>query len=290
LLITTMAALGLAPPDPSLAVIRVDALETTLTKLNITQITAAQLLDAVKKEEKISSPPQAPSGRERTKALLIHVKNTPSGQYMQMPPYKSTFTMEPVNDRSNVDKERRSRLRDLAKKDFPGGKIPDPYTSAWLNVMDGAAMRDLPFIQATIRVSPYAWPDGTPKPVQAFQDIWVLWDTGAQVSQILSTQLHDNIKKDEHGVVQSSGFAVANVKFHGVEKEIEANIAFRPNMPNNTTFIILGQQTLLNSLQYQIQTTVINPTLSTSNPYAYGQIDLTCYRDPVTHNAPLVPL
>lgn len=66
-----MAALGLAPPDPSLAVIRVDALETTLTKLNITQITAAQLLDAVKKEEKISSPPQAPSGRERTKALLI---------------------------------------------------------------------------------------------------------------------------------------------------------------------------------------------------------------------------
>ena len=60
--------------------------------------------------------------------------------------------MEPVNDRSNVDEERRSRLRDLAKKDFPGGKIPDPYTSAWLNVMDGAAMRDLPFIQATIRL------------------------------------------------------------------------------------------------------------------------------------------
>lgn len=64
-----MAALGLAPPDPSLAVIRVDALETALTKLNITWITTAQLLDAVKKEEKIPSPP--PSGRERTKALLI---------------------------------------------------------------------------------------------------------------------------------------------------------------------------------------------------------------------------
>ena len=99
----------------------------------------------------------------------------------------------------------------------------------------------------------------------------MLWDTGAQVSQILSTQLHDNIKKDEHGVVQSSCFAVANVKyvqllkllihvrlwnlliifpprFHGVEKEIEANIAFRPNMPNNTTFIILGQQ--VSAMQY----------------------------------------
>jgi hypothetical protein len=62
-----MAALGLAPPDPSLAVICIDALETALTKLNITRITAAQLLDAVKKEEKVPSPP----GRERTKALLM---------------------------------------------------------------------------------------------------------------------------------------------------------------------------------------------------------------------------
>jgi len=66
-----MAALGLAPPDPSLVVIRVDALETALTKLNITQITAAQLLDAVKKEEKIPSPPPSSSGHERTKALLM---------------------------------------------------------------------------------------------------------------------------------------------------------------------------------------------------------------------------
>jgi hypothetical protein len=64
-----MAALGLAPPDPSLAVIRIDALEAALTKLNITRITAAQLLDAVKNEEKI--PPLPPSGRERTKALLM---------------------------------------------------------------------------------------------------------------------------------------------------------------------------------------------------------------------------
>lgn len=63
-------ALGLAPPDPSLAVIRVDALEAALAKLNITQITAAQLLDAVKKEEKIPAPPPSSSGRERTKALL----------------------------------------------------------------------------------------------------------------------------------------------------------------------------------------------------------------------------
>lgn len=129
-------------------------------------------------------------------------------------------------------------------------------------------MRDLPFIQATIRISPYEWPDGTPEQVQTFQDIWVLWDAGAQVSQILSTQLHDDIKKDENGIVQPSGLAVAKVKyvqlvihvrlwklliifpprFPGVQQEIKANIAFRPNMPNNTTFIILGQQ--VSAMQY----------------------------------------
>lgn len=171
--------------------------------------------------------------------------------------------MEPVNEGSNADKGRRARLYDLVKKDFPGGKIPDPCTAAWLNLVGGAEMRDLPFIQATIHISPYEWPDGTPEPVQTFQDIWVLWDTGrAQVSQILSTQPHDNIKKDEDGVFQPSGFAVAKVKyvqllihvrlwklliifpprFPGVQQEIEVNSAFRPNMPNNTTFIILGQQ------------------------------------------------
>ena len=176
--------------------------------------------------------------------------------------------MEPVNDRSNADKGRRARLRDLAKKDFPGGKIPDPYTAVWLNLIGDESTRDLPFIQATIRISPYDWPDGTPEPVQTFQDVWVLWDTGAHVSQILSSQLHDNIKKDENGVVQLSGFAAAKVmyvqllihvrlwklliisphRFPGVQHEIESNIAFRQNMPNNTTFIILGQQ--VSAMQY----------------------------------------
>lgn len=45
-------------------------------------------------------------------------------------PYKSTFSMEPVNDRSDADKERRARLHDIAMKAFPDGKIPDPYTVA----------------------------------------------------------------------------------------------------------------------------------------------------------------
>lgn len=230
--------------------------------------------------------------------------------------------MEPVNDRSNADKGRRARLRNLAKKDFPGGKIHDPYTAAWLNLIGGAEIRDL---QATIRISPYEWPDGAPEPMQTFQDIWVLWDTGAQVSQILSTQLHDNIKEDENGAVQLSGFAVAKVKyvqllihvrlwklliifpprFPGVQQEIEANIALRPNMPNNTTFIILGQQ--VSAMQYNASRSRSNtlpsillrhcstPSCTRSkqpSPYKiHGDLySLVYYRDPVTPDAPLVPL
>ena len=63
-----MAALGThTPPDPEYAVIRVDALEAAFANLNITGITAAQLLDAVKKEEKTLPPP--PFGHEQTNAL-----------------------------------------------------------------------------------------------------------------------------------------------------------------------------------------------------------------------------
>jgi len=171
-------------------------------------------------------------------------------------------------------------------------RVARSLTTAWPNLIGGAEMRDLPFIRATIRISPYEWPLGTPEPVQTFRDIWVLQDTAAQVSQILSTQLHDNIKKDENGVVQPSGFAVAKVKyvrllihvrlwslliifpprFPGVQQEIEANIAFRPNMPNNTTFIILGQQ--VSAMQYNAsrsRSDTLPPTLlrhcSTPVPY-----------------------
>ena len=59
---------SLASPDRSFAVIRVDALEAALANLNITGITASQLLDAVKKEEKTPPPPL--TGRERRKAML----------------------------------------------------------------------------------------------------------------------------------------------------------------------------------------------------------------------------
>src|SRR5216684_2230941 len=75
-------------------------------------------------------------------------------------------------------------------------------------------------------------------------------------------------RKTKTALFNPAGFAVANVKyvqllihvrlwnlliifpprFPGVQQEIQANIAFRPNMPNNTTFITLGQQ--VSAMQY----------------------------------------
>jgi hypothetical protein len=88
----------------------------------------------------------------------------------------------------------------------------------------------------------------------------VLWDTGAEVSHILSSLLKDDIKRDELGAVQDMGFATATIRyeqlmnpsfpssdlsfrFTGVEvpHKVESNIMFRPELPNNTTFVILGQ-------------------------------------------------
>ena len=121
--------------------------------------------------------------------------------------YKSTFSI----GSDDAGKALRFKLRDIARKAFPDGKIPDPYTTGWLTLDD--AERDLPFIQATVTVSPYEWPDGTPEPAQTFRDVRVLWDTGAQVSQILSSELRDDIKIDGNGVVQTSGFAAAKIKY-----------------------------------------------------------------------------
>ena len=59
-----------APPASDLVVIHVSALEAALKRLDITGITAAQLLDAVKEEERNRSKlPPAPSGLKRTGAL-----------------------------------------------------------------------------------------------------------------------------------------------------------------------------------------------------------------------------
>lgn len=130
--------------------------------------------------------------------------------HWSIPPYESTLTWRPISD---SEKARRLKLRDLTRKDFPDGKIPDPYASTWLNLSGDSSTAKLPFIQATITVSPQDWPYDTHPPEQTFQNVWALWDTGVQVSQILSSRLDDAVKRDENGDVQPSGYATAKVMY-----------------------------------------------------------------------------
>ena len=109
-------------------VIHVNALEAALANLNITDISAAQLITAVKKEEKNLSISRPESERKCLSFILcklhlcnglcivpkIHCSQDPGS----FPPYESTFTMEPVE---NDERVRLLKLRDLVRKDFPGG-------------------------------------------------------------------------------------------------------------------------------------------------------------------------
>lgn len=54
------------------------------------------------------------------------------------------------------------------------------------------------------RLGHHEWPHDHPALVQTFQSVWTLWD-GAQVGQILSSRLDDDVKRGENGDVQNSG-------------------------------------------------------------------------------------
>jgi hypothetical protein len=87
-------------------------------------------------------------GRRTQKVLLPD--NT---QYRSIPPYKSTFIKNPSTIVDAKTRERRRRLFTLANEAFPDGRIPDPYTSVWLNEFDDGSMKDLPSIRATLVIT-----------------------------------------------------------------------------------------------------------------------------------------
>ena len=75
-----------------------------------------------------------------------------------IPPYESTLTWLQWSPISDSEKARRLELHNLTRKNCPDGKIPDPYATTWLNLSGNSSTAKLPFIQATITVSPQDWP------------------------------------------------------------------------------------------------------------------------------------
>ncbi|KIY48121.1 hypothetical protein FISHEDRAFT_59164 [Fistulina hepatica ATCC 64428] len=145
---------SLPPVPPSdLAVVHVDDLAAALLKLGITNVSATTLLDTAK-QKSVSKQKLPHTTAERCKGL-VKLASRPDDTTRSVPPYKSVFVQHPSNPVSSdpKSKERRRRLRALAQETLPDGKMPDPYTSVWINEY-GSADRDLPFVPATIVVTP----------------------------------------------------------------------------------------------------------------------------------------
>ncbi|KAF8802287.1 hypothetical protein BYT27DRAFT_7308284 [Phlegmacium glaucopus] len=171
--------------------------------------------------------------------------------------------------------ERRHHLLELTRQTFPDGRVPDPFTN-WLSLsQDGAADR-LPFIWALCIVITSTTGHNSKQSV--FENVWCLWDTGAQTSIILTSLLDPAVRNN-----QDEGFAIMDISFLHTNQIVNSVICFHPTLPNDATFIILGQHGLLNHLQYQIQPASLNPQLSQLFPQAYGLISLISWYDPVSN-------
>jgi len=120
-------------------------------------------------------------------------------------------------------------------------------------------------------------------PQSVFENVWCLWDTGAQTSFVVTSQLDATVRDN-----QTEGNTIMDINFSNVNQTIGSVLHFRPQLPNGVTFIILGQHALLNRLQYQVQPVSINSQLLQLFPQAYGQIDLVTWCDP--DGDALVPL
>jgi hypothetical protein len=100
-------------------------------------------------------------------------------------------------------KERRRRLLELTKQSFPDGKVPDPFSLTWLTL----SRNRLPFILAS-RIVVTSATDTSDHPPQAiFENVPCIWDTGAQVSSILASQLDAAVRGN-----QTEGNAIMDIK------------------------------------------------------------------------------
>ncbi|KZT10090.1 uncharacterized protein LAESUDRAFT_748017 [Laetiporus sulphureus 93-53] len=191
--------LSLPPVPPSdLAVVHVDALTAALLKLGITNVSATTLLDTAKQESASKQKPHTTA--ERRKALVK----------LRLPLYKwrpgrTTALLARTPKQAGI--VRPEIKKDGAacvlshKRPFPMVKCPI-YTSVWINEYGGAD-RDLPFVHATIVVTPLDDNSDHPpeqsilhtqQPTRAAYSRWSNIGTGNYVNQVLLNRVQYTIQ------------------------------------------------------------------------------------------------
>ncbi|KAJ7654308.1 hypothetical protein B0H17DRAFT_1146804 [Mycena rosella] len=226
------------PLADSLQVVQISSLAAALAKLNI-EIPVEDVVKAVHREDeakRATSSAQATQRRAALSKLALYPTKQSTGLHMTT---VSKFIPKPTTP-TNVDplaKERRRRLVELTKDSFPDGKVPDPFTLSWLALSQDVAANKLPFILASRIVVTSATDMSDNPPENIFEDVWCLWDSGAQTSFILTSQLHSAVRD-----YQDEGSAL---------------------MDTRST----------QSHPISIQPVLINPQLTTQFSQAYGQIE-----------------
>jgi hypothetical protein len=215
------------------------------------------------------------AAREHRRKILELTKATfPDGVPMRYtgPTHISTSQAEDTKFTGNATevaaRERRRKILELAKAAFPDG-VPMPYF-----LTPARHQQDyLPFIQASLRISK---DDADDTLCDFYSDVWCLWDTGAFCTTIPSHYLRHEVTGGHE-----TGFANLSIIFTRTQKEIQTTITFRPSqdIPNQTNFIILGQQGLIAGIRYEVTPATHDP--NNTDELAYGVLDLKSYYDPV---------
>jgi hypothetical protein len=112
------------------------------------------------------------------------VKGSANSKGTPVPPYKSTVRKVTRDPHSSAKSEKRKKLLELTRSSFPDGEVPTPYVNVWIH-----AFENLQFIQATVLVT-----SDDEEHEQEFTNVWCLWDTGAQITTILGSQLNADVK------------------------------------------------------------------------------------------------
>ncbi|KAJ7253273.1 hypothetical protein C8J57DRAFT_1722615 [Mycena rebaudengoi] len=225
------------PPPDSLQVVQISPLAAALAKLNI-GIPVEDVIKVVHREDE-AKPKFNPRALTPSLTMNLPVALHPTKQSAGLNMTTVSKFVPKRTTPTNVDplaKERRRRLVELAKCLFPDGKVPDPFTLSWLALSQDVAANNLPFILASRIVVTSATDMSDNPPDSIFEDVWCLWDSGAQTSFVLTSQLHSTVRDN-----QDEGSALMDITFSNVAHTISSVIHFRPQLPNGVTFIILGQ-------------------------------------------------
>ncbi|KAJ7197372.1 hypothetical protein GGX14DRAFT_667879 [Mycena pura] len=225
----------LVPSPPladSLQVVQISSVAAALAKLNI-GIPVEDVIEAVRREDEAKRAAQATERRAALIKLALHPEQSPGLHMTTVIPKatKATIKLDPLA------MERGRRLVELTKEAFPDGKVSDPFNPRWFaSDQDVAANKRLPFILASRIVVKSATDISDNPPENVFHNVWCLWDSSAQTSFILTSQLHSAVRDN-----QEEGSALMDITFSNAAQTINSVIHFRPQLPNGVTFIILGQ-------------------------------------------------